>query len=257
MADDLRQQAQQDSRPWDKLIINSEDDGRPLRILNATHGDAVGADFSGYYEPLVEEVWQKYRSDAKLSINTQASPGILQGHINHASKLIIGSEEFSKPTTSDILSCNTGPFTTGSSPTRNAIIPRLAAAFVRTTILDAEHHPSEPHTFYKRDPTNHYARLVHRHNLDGKGYAFAYDDVQVDGGEDQSGKVNAGDPVSLTVGVGGGRGGAGGKEEGEGRQGYERPAPPPPPPAESHPNHQEGRQKVLGKLGGYAKGLLR
>ena len=99
--------------------------------------------------------------------------------------------------------CNSGPFTTGPSPARNAIIPRLAAAFVRTTLLCEDEHPSQPNTFYNSDPTNHYARIVHENNIDGKGYAFAYDDVQPDGGEDQSGKVNAGDPKVFTIIVGG------------------------------------------------------
>lgn len=35
------------------------------------------------------------------------------------------------------------------------------------------------------------------------GYGFAYDDVTEDGGEDQSGKVNAGDPKTFIVAVGG------------------------------------------------------
>ena len=68
-------------------------------------------------------------------------------------------------------------------------------------------HPSQPHTFYRCQggrPTNHYSRIVHECNLDGKGYAFAYDDVQPDGGADQSGKVNAGDPRVFVVAVGGG-----------------------------------------------------
>lgn len=71
--------------------------------------------------------------------------------------------------------------------------------------MEADEHPSAPETFYATDPTNHYARLVHEYNLDKKGYAFAYDDVQPDDGDDQSGKVNAGDPVLFTVTVGGPR----------------------------------------------------
>jgi hypothetical protein len=44
---------------------------------------------------------------------------------------------------------------------------------------------------------------VHENNIDGKGYAFAYDDVQPDGGDDQSGKVNDGAPKIFTITVGG------------------------------------------------------
>ncbi|PPJ50430.1 hypothetical protein CBER1_05556 [Cercospora berteroae] len=258
MAESLAQQAQKDGRPWDKLVVNKG--GRNLRILNATHGGAVDANFDGYFEPYVEEVWQKYKSDCKCKINTQAGPGVLEGHVNHKGKLKIGDEEFEKPTTADILGCNSGPFTTGSSPTRNAIIPRLAAAFVRSALTECEDHPSQPHTFYSRDPTNHYARLVHEHNVDKKGYAFAYDDVQPDEGEDQSGKVNAGDPVLFTVSVGGKSATAGGAgaaaappEAQPNSGGYDRP--PPPPPAETRPSPGLGGLK--GKLFGKAKGFLK
>ncbi|KXJ94542.1 hypothetical protein Micbo1qcDRAFT_193687 [Microdochium bolleyi] len=208
LASALKKQSAEDGRPWDKLVV--ERDGQVLRVLNATHGDAVGASFAGYFEPHVDEVWAALtpdphgRSRCAMRINTQASPGILDGAVNASSgKLEIGGEVFDKPTTADILGCNSGPFTTGPSATRNAIIPRLAAAFVRTALLDADEHPSQPAGFYKRDPTNHYARLVHECNIDAKGYAFAYDDVQPDEGDDQSGKVNAGDPILFAVTVGG------------------------------------------------------
>lgn len=212
LAEDLHAQAQKEHRPWDKLVVKHG--GRNLRILNATHGNAVGADFNGYFEDHIDEVWKRYAQGKEMKINTQAGPGVLKGHVNKQGELVIGGEKFSKPNTADVLGCNSGPFTTGPSATRNAIIPRLSAAFARSCLLESEDQPSDPKTFYKANPTNHYARLVHVHNLDGKGYAFAYDDVQPDGGEDQSGKVNAGDPKLFTVTVGGksaARGGGHGK----------------------------------------------
>ncbi|KAI1799321.1 glycoside hydrolase family 64 protein [Daldinia bambusicola] len=205
VAEALREQAQKDGRPWDKLVVARK--GRVLRVLNATHGGAVRASFSGYYEPYVEEVWAHFLAKQKeghvLKIDTQAAPGVLSAEFLETGEVVIGGEKFGKPSTADILGCNSGPFATGPSPTRNAIIPRLAAAFVRSALLESHHHPSLPHTFYRRDPTNHYARIVHENNVDKKGYAFAYDDVQPNGGDDQSGKVNAGDPVLFTVTVGG------------------------------------------------------
>jgi hypothetical protein len=200
MADDLVEQAKKDNKPWDKLVVR--DDDRVLRILNATHGGAVGANFSGYYEPYVEEVWKKYSKGSNFKLDTQAGQGVLDAHVNSKGDLVIGKEAFQKPSTADIFGCNSGPFTTGSSPVRNAIIPRLASGFVRSTYLVTDEQPSTPDTFYTQDPTNHYARLVHQHNIDKKGYAYAYDDC-VKGPEDQSGKVNAGDPTVFTVTVGG------------------------------------------------------
>lgn len=203
VCDGLRAQAAKDHRPWDKLIVRK--DGQPLRALNPTHGNAVGASFDGYYEPFVDKVWDRYHQNkgkALLRLNTQAGPGIVSGSVTADNELVVGGEAFKKPSTADILGCNSGPFTTGPSATRNAIIPRLAAGFLRTSITN-EHQPSDLSTYYKTDPTNHYARICHEVNLDGKGYAFAYDDVQPDGGKDQSGKVNAGDPQVFIVTVGG------------------------------------------------------
>ncbi|KAL2152233.1 hypothetical protein VTH82DRAFT_5417 [Thermothelomyces myriococcoides] len=286
----LREQAARDGWPWDRLIVQPEGHYRPLRALNPTHGNAVGASFDGYFEPLVEEAWKKYSelpspqaqpqpqqhyhyqqqqqqhrvepSEVKrrhrfhipflsrsaldrlrpapspssgpppphpaapppipprplttttttttIRINTQAAPGVLEGYVPAgSSELVIGGERFGRPTTADILGCNSGPFSTAgcTSMARLAVVPRLAAAFQRGCVCAVRDHPSDPATFYPRGdgrpPANHYARVVHECNLDGKGYAFAYDDVQPDGGADQSGKVNAGDPVLLVVAVGG------------------------------------------------------
>ncbi|KAI2610027.1 glycoside hydrolase family 64 protein [Hypoxylon fragiforme] len=204
LAADLREQARSDGLPWDRLVV--ERNGTVLRVLNPTHGNGVGARFSGYFEPFVDAVWARYRERQQqaLMIDTQAAPGVLRADFTSDSEVVVGKERFGRPSTADILGCNSGPFTTGPSPVRNAIIPRLAAAFARSALLEDHRHPSPPDTFYRREPTNHYARLVHAHTVDGKGYAFAYDDVQPSGGDDQSGKVNAGDPVLLTVTVGGG-----------------------------------------------------
>ncbi|KAJ4301966.1 hypothetical protein N0V88_002096 [Collariella sp. IMI 366227] len=121
----LKAQSAKDGRPWEKLIIQPKGQDRPLRALNPTHCNAIGANFDGYFEPL------------------------------------------------------------------------------RGCICDVHEHPSGPETFYRCDPTNHYSRIVHECNLDGKGYAFAYDDVQPDGGGSEW-EGERGDPEVFVVEVGGG-----------------------------------------------------
>ena len=49
----------------------------------------------------------------------------------------------------------------------------------------------------------HYARILHSTNLDGKGYAFPYDDVTPDGGVPQEGAVVSGSPTLMSLAVGG------------------------------------------------------
>lgn len=100
ICDGLRQQAQKENMPWDKLIVQHE--GKNLRALNSTHGNAVGANFDGYYEPHVEEVWRKY-SDQCCKVNTQAGPGVLEGRVNDKGEFVIGNECFGKPSTADIM----------------------------------------------------------------------------------------------------------------------------------------------------------
>jgi len=86
-----------------------------------------------------------------------------------------------------------------------ALTARISAAFNRSTLLIDTVEPSAgPSQFYKNPITNHYARIVHAANLDGRGYAFPYDDVTPTRGVDQSGAVQDGSPKLLTVVVGGG-----------------------------------------------------
>jgi len=63
--------------------------------------------------------------------------------------------------------------------------------------------PAPVSDFYTASITNHYARIVHAAQTDGRGYAFPYDDVPAAGGADQSGFVNDANPQLLTVTVGG------------------------------------------------------
>lgn len=183
---------------WPNLV--QEADGRVVRVLNPNHR---AADFEGYLEPYVDEAYSKYAGES-LFIDTQREDiGILEGKVE-GEELVFGAERFAKPSSVDIWGCNSGPFANNpdsDSQERLAIVPRLAAAFNRTTLLinPNQPHQEDPATFYKNDITNHYARVVHENLPDGKGYAFAYDDVSSNAGEDHSGKVNAGDPEVFTL----------------------------------------------------------
>lgn len=193
-----------DGAGWDQLIVK-DGSGNYLRALSPNDGMVQNSSlFSNYYSSYVDSVWAKYKGQT-LSVDTQASYGVVTGSVQN-NVLTIGGETFAKPSAADIFSCSTGPFSTAnSSSERLAIIPRLAAAFNRSTLLASNALPSAggPSTYYKSSPTNHFSRIVHAANLDGKGYAFPYDDVAPTGGADQSGSVYAGDPTLLTVAVGG------------------------------------------------------
>ncbi|MBK1786639.1 glycoside hydrolase family 64 protein [Prauserella cavernicola] len=184
--------------PWTSCV--QEAGGNVVRVLNPNHRPD---DFAGYMEPYADEVWAKYSSETLIIDSQRGDVGILEGKVE-GDELVFGSERFSKPNTIDIWGCNSGPFANNpgsDSEERKAIVPRLAAAFNRTTLLinNEQPHSEDPSTFYQHDPTNHYSRVVHENIPDGKGYAFAYDDVSANTGEDHSGKVNHGEPELLTV----------------------------------------------------------
>ncbi|OAL29167.1 hypothetical protein AYO20_09320 [Fonsecaea nubica] len=197
----LRAQHAADGKGWDKLIVTHN--GRNLRALSPNQGMVTNPSlFANYYDGYINRAWQKFASQS-MSIDTQASFGTVSAKVNNNGTLNFGGSSFAKPSTRDIFTCSTGPFATGANAQTNAIIPRLAAAFNRSTLLVSNSFPASQNMYYKDPTTNHYSRIVHSLNLDGKGYAFPYDDVQPSGGADQSGEVHAGDPKLFTVTVGG------------------------------------------------------
>ena len=198
----LTAQAKADGHPWGNLIVRH--DGKNLRALSpASQAGVDGGFLNGYYTAYVNQVWKKYES-TKLTIDTQASFGNVSGHVTGGQLTFPGAGSFGQPTTAQIFSCDGGPFdTSGASQEALAIIPRLAAAFNRTTLLTTASQPNGAHPadYYQHAPTNQYARIVHATARGGLGYAFPYDDVTPTGGVNQSGAVSSGSPAVLNVTV--------------------------------------------------------
>jgi hypothetical protein len=202
----LTAQNQTDGAGWNQLIVDSPS-GSPLRAVSPNTGIVMNSSlFSGYYSPYVNQVWSHY-TNTPLTIDTQAQWGSPTATVVGGLLTFSGVGTFAQPSAADIFSCSTGPFAAAASNTAEmgAITARMAAAFNRSTLLVDPNQPEGEvvSTYYSTSPTNHYARILHATNLDGKGYAFPYDDVGPTNGVDQSGAVNDGSPQLLTVTVGG------------------------------------------------------
>jgi hypothetical protein len=197
----LRTQSAIDGVGWNQLIVTS--DGQNLRALSPNNGIVMNSSlFSGYYDSYVNQVWSMYTGSA-LSINTQASWGTVTGQVLADVLTFGGVGGFTKPSSRDIFSCSTGPFAV-TPPEMGNVAARLAAAFNRSTLLLSSSQPSgNPANYYQNPITNHYARIIHASSLDGRGYAFPYDDVVPDGGTDQSGSVFDPNPSIFTISIGG------------------------------------------------------
>lgn len=201
----LTSQTATDGAGWSDLIIKSSS-GANLRALSPNSGITMNSSlFSTYYDSYVQAVWGKYSNGANLTIDTQASWGSVNGTVSN-NVLDFGSDvgSFSAPTSANIFSNSSGPFATTTAE-MGAIGARLAAAFNRSTLLIDSVQPDDEVVadYYTNPTTNHYARLMHATYLDGKGYAFPYDDVVPTGGADQSGSLFDSNPQLLTVTVGG------------------------------------------------------
>ncbi|CAK7202422.1 hypothetical protein SEUCBS139899_005145 [Sporothrix eucalyptigena] len=209
----LQAQQKVDCAGWDQLVvqISSSTAGTSfLRALSPYNGMVMNSSlFANYFDPYVAQVWSKYQT-MSVSVDTQAEWGTVTGQVDSSSNLTFsGVGSFPKPTTGDIFSCSTGAFAAYSTNTDEMgnLTARLAAALNRTTLLN---YPSQPDgvpsasDYYQTTITNHYARIVHAANIDGRGYAFPYDDVAPTGGADQSGAVASGAPSLFTVYIGGG-----------------------------------------------------
>ena len=198
----LAAQSAADGQGWNQLIVTSG--GKNLRALSPNNGIVINPSlFSGYFNNYLSQVWSKYSSQT-LSIDTQASWGTVTGQVSGGVLNFPGIGSFAQPSSADIFSCNSGPFNVSGAEI-GAVVARLTAALNRTTLLIDTNQPDGevPANYYKFAQTNHYARLVHSISLDGRGYAFPYDDVAPTGGADQSGAVADPNPTLLTVTLGG------------------------------------------------------
>ncbi|TGJ84606.1 hypothetical protein E0Z10_g4148 [Xylaria hypoxylon] len=207
ICNDLNAQNAQDSAGWDKLCMKNVN-GDALRVLSPNiYLDLDPSWQSEYYTGYIDEVWSKYANE-DLTINTQNDAGEVACRVTDNQLTCNGDNRgYPKPIIGDIYGCNTGPFAIidGDNDVHKAVVPRLCAAFYRSTLLldGGNVQPSlTADSYYTTDPTSHYSRIVHVYEEDSTGYAFSYDDINPEG-ENASGTVAGQDPTLLRVTVGG------------------------------------------------------
>lgn len=84
---------------------------------------------------------------------------------------------FNRPSSASVWGCD-GDLPAPNDQVVGPISRTLCAALNRGTLGTIDTQPStNPADFYRNNPTNQYARLIHANMTDGKAYAFAFDDV--------------------------------------------------------------------------------
>jgi hypothetical protein len=204
----LQAQGAADGQGWNDLCV-TDGNGNPIRVLAPYDAMSVnGGYFSSYWTDYVNQVWTYYSSNS-LTIDTQTNAGDVTCQVSGDTLICDGDNRgYAKPSAADIFGCNSGPFAiqTGDNDIHKAVIPRLCAAFDRTTLLleGGNLQPSlNSSDYYTTAPTNYYSKFVHEHEVGGTGYAFAYDDVAPSGDPGCAGLVTASKPTCLEIIIGG------------------------------------------------------
>lgn len=146
--------------PWDRMCV-ANDAGEPIRVLSPNNYAINNGDFHAYWNAYVDQMWDRY-SHSTLTINTQSPAGNVECRVSDDVLKCGGGDNrgYARPTAEDIWGCNSGPFARreDDNAVHVAVIPRLCAAFVRSTLSlpGGDVQPRLASSFYyTKNPASH------------------------------------------------------------------------------------------------------
>jgi Beta-1,3-glucanase/Ricin-type beta-trefoil lectin domain len=180
--------------------VYTRSDGTVLRVLAPGKAAGAGLLSSNYLDPYISSAWNAYTGKTLTVVPFADQPntkyfGRTSGNVmtfTNSSGATVAS--FNKPSSASVWGCD------GDLPAPNDLVVgpisrTLCAALNRGTLGTIDTQPStNAADFYKNNPTNQYAKIIHQNMADGKAYAFAFDDV----GNFES-LVNDGSPTSAGI----------------------------------------------------------
>jgi hypothetical protein len=181
-------------------LIKTRDDGVVLRALSP----GKGADGSGfppdYLDGYIDAAWAAYATtDLTVKPFADQPDKIFTGRtsgdvLTFRDGTGAQAATFTKPSTANVWGCD-GNLGAPNDLVVGPIARSLCAALQRGTLGTSAVEPvTDPAQFYRTDPPNLYNKLIHENMVDGKAYAFAFDDVA-----GQESLVHSGDPASIGI----------------------------------------------------------
>ncbi|MFI9344180.1 glycoside hydrolase family 64 protein [Streptomyces sp. NPDC052773] len=164
-------------------LVQTRSDGTVLRALSPAHGVGTGRIPASVMDDYINRVWQKYATTTLTVTPFADRPGTkYQGRVSggvlrftDSSGAVVTS--FQKPDADSVFGCHK-LLDAPNDQVRGPISRTLCAGFNRSTLLTNPNQPdASSASFYQDGVTNHYARIIHERMVDGKAYAFAFDDV--------------------------------------------------------------------------------
>ncbi|MEU4644859.1 beta-1,3-glucanase family protein [Micromonospora sp. NPDC023814] len=202
------------SQPGWANTLHTRSDGTVLRVL--APGKAAGAGLLSptYLDSYIATAWNAYTTKTLTVVPFANQPSIrYYGRTSGNTMTFTNGRgqvvaSFNRPSSASVWGCD-GDLPAPNDQVVGPISRTLCAALNRGTLGTIDTQPStNAADFYRNNPTNQYARLIHANMADGKAYAFAFDDV---GGFESL--VHDGDPraagLILSPFAGGGNPGTG------------------------------------------------
>ena len=184
----------------DGILADPDWAGTVLRVLAPGKAADAGTFDPNYLDSHINDTWAAYAGRDLSVVPFGDRPevrftGRTSGNtMNFTDSGGARVASFEKPTTADVWGCD-GALGAPNDLVVGPIARTLCAALVRGTLGTIDTQPSlDAGAFYQNSTPNLYGRLVHENMVDGKAYAFAFDDV----GNFES-LVNVGDAASAGI----------------------------------------------------------
>ncbi|SCL14009.1 Ricin-type beta-trefoil lectin domain-containing protein [Micromonospora nigra] len=171
------------SQPGWANTVYTRSDGTVLRVLAPGKAAGAGLLSSTYLDSYIASAWNAYTTRTLTVVPFTHQPSVryfgrTSGNVmtftNGAGQVVAS---FNRPSSASVWGCD-GDLPAPNDQVVGPISRTLCAALNRGTLGSIDTQPStNPTEFYRNNPTNHYARVIHANMVDGRAYAFAFDDV--------------------------------------------------------------------------------
>lgn len=171
------------SQPGWANTVYTRSDGTVLRVLAPGKAAGAGVFSPTYLDPYISWAWNAYTTKTLTVVPFADQPhiryfgrttGNTMTFTNSAGQVVAS---FNRPSSASVWGCD-GDLHAPNDQVVGPIARTLCAALNRGTLGTIDTQPStNAADFYRNNPTNHYARIIHANMVDGKAYAFAFDDV--------------------------------------------------------------------------------
>ncbi|MEV6491026.1 beta-1,3-glucanase family protein, partial [Actinoplanes sp. NPDC051633] len=180
--------------------VQTRSDGTVLRVLAPGKASEAGLLSPTYYQGYITSAWNAYAGKVLTVVPFGDQPNVkyfgrtsgnVMNFTNTAGQQVAS---FNKPSDGSVWGC-AGDLPAPNDQVVGPISRTLCAALNRGTLGTLDTQPTlNAGEFYRNNPANHYARIIHANMVDGKAYAFPFDDV----GAFES-LVHDGDPRSAGI----------------------------------------------------------